>query len=64
MAAPKIKTIKLSYPHDPLDAPDRRWWVLQVTDSTEFAPRTYLSKAEVDELCSAKDWKVTVVGRD
>lgn len=38
----------------------RVWRVLKVTDSIEFTPREILVKSQVDELCAAKDWKVTV----
>jgi hypothetical protein len=67
----KTKTITLSFPHyddtknmntSPTrsDAP-RVYRVEKVTDSTEFEPTRQLSKKQVDELCDAKDWKVTVV---
>ncbi|HZP68351.1 MAG TPA: hypothetical protein VFB29_00275 [Pseudolabrys sp.] len=35
--------------------------VEKVTDSVEFHPRQILTKKQVDELCSATGWKVTVI---
>ena len=63
----KIKTIKLEATQtmDNKNATGWRtvWGVLQVTDSTEYTPGLLLEKASVDELCAAKNWKVTVVGK-
>lgn len=59
----KIKTIILSFPHARVESADGKPWVYQiekVTDSTEFGPGSFLEKKEVDELCAARDWKVTV----
>jgi len=36
--------------------------VTKVTDSVEFSPGDYLTKAEVDGLCHAPLWKVTIQG--
>jgi len=62
----KVKTIKLSYPqlnpHGTPTRPDYLYRVEQITDSTDFVPKQMLTKAQVDELCACRDWKVTVVG--
>lgn len=34
--------------------------VERVTNSVEFDPGRIISKSEADELCSAKDWTVTI----
>lgn len=68
----KIKTIKLSSGHAPgrniasftsQDAWDKalRYRVEQVTDSIEFRPGQLLERKEVEDLCTSKEWKVTVV---
>ena len=65
----KIKTITLSFPHydnsksmplERVDAP-RVFCVEKVTDSTEFAPASQMSKSQVDELCASREWKVIIV---
>ena len=66
----KIKTIKLSFPHfdqsidiqvaDRFSKP-QVYRVEQVTNTTEFAPSQQLSKKQVDELCAAIGWQVTIV---
>lgn len=33
----------------------------KVTDSVKYTPGDIITKREVDELCGAKDWKVTVI---
>jgi hypothetical protein len=55
----KTKTIKLSKGRSLADG----FCVLQITDSTEFDPGQWLKRIDVDALCAAKDWKVTIVGR-
>lgn len=65
----KIKTITVSFPHfdDTFITPQERfsapqvYRVEKVTDSTEFAPSLQLTKAQVDELCAARGWKVTII---
>lgn len=34
--------------------------VERVTDSLEFTPGDIISHAKADELCHARDWKVTI----
>ena len=67
----KTKTIKLSHGHAPVEpaahrTPEAwekalRYRVEQVTDSTEYRPGQLLERKEVDDLCAASGWKVTVV---
>lgn len=38
--------------------------VERVTDTTEFHIGQMLPKREVDSLCAARDWKVTIVPKD
>jgi hypothetical protein len=56
----KTKTIKLSHPHVSRTSSDA-YRVEVVTDSVEYAPRQLLERKEVDSLCEAKDWKVTII---
>ena len=58
----KVKTIVLAYgvPH-PQKNGVFNYLVEKVTDSTDFAPRQILEKPEVDALCAARDWKVTII---
>lgn len=65
----KIKTMTLSYPHlncdrshNPKTNPEKNqvWRVDQLTDSTDYLPGQQLHKSQVDELCAARDWKVTI----
>lgn len=60
--ATKTKTIKLQGPMVVLDAQGPHYKIIQVTDTVEFGDKRYLSKKEVQELCEAKDWKVTITG--
>jgi hypothetical protein len=62
----KTKTIKLEHGSVPDRMVNGLWHylVLQVTDSTEFSPRDVLKKAQVDELCKSREWKVTIVGAE
>jgi hypothetical protein len=60
----KTKTIKLSdgwARPDTADGNPRRFRVEQITDSVEFQTGTFLEKNDVDLLCKAHDWKVTIV---
>jgi len=58
----KIKTIKLSDGHQIWDKPNvPHWRVVQVTDSIEYTTGQYLERGQVEELCSSKQWKVTIV---
>jgi hypothetical protein len=58
----KIKTARLAY-----GIPSRTtdnvydYLVQSVTDSTEIHPRQVLTKAQVDDLIAARDWRVTIV---
>lgn len=61
----KVKTIKVSFPWtgkntEPFKMETYEYKILQVTDSVEFYPGQMLCKKQVDELCGAKNWKVTV----
>jgi hypothetical protein len=59
----KTKSITISGP----------WWkgsdekvptsyrVEKITDSLSFAPNEMLNKVQVQDLCEAGDWKVTIV---
>jgi hypothetical protein len=57
----KIKTMTVSHPWTVLGDPTKTFKIEKLTDTTEFAPGSFLSKKEVDELCVARDWKVTIV---
>lgn len=67
--ANKPKTITLSFPHydnskdgvrERSESP-RVYQVVKVGESTEFNPGEQLSKAQVDELCAAAAWRVSLV---
>lgn len=58
--ANKIKTIKLTGPVHVLDHNEKMYRIEQVTDTTEFSDKRYITKKEAQELCEAKDWKVTI----
>lgn len=66
----KMKTIKLQGPTERLGPSYEAgktitsYWVLQVTNSIEFAPHTWIDKPDVLALCEHSQWKVTIVGRD
>lgn len=59
-------TIVLSHgwpvPTDPTGK-QTRYRVEKVTNSTEFSPHEFVNKREVDIMCAAKDWTVTIVPR-
>lgn len=59
----KTATIVLAY-HRTADvvknAITEQWSVERITDSLEYHPGQYLSKKEVDSLCRATGWKVTI----
>lgn len=58
----KTKTITFSFPHhDPNVQGGRLYRVERLTNSVDFAPRQLVTKKEVDELCSARDWTVTCI---
>src|SRR5262245_2539966 len=67
----KIKNVKLSWPHEPMNVPPRctekqyndaaRYRVEQITDSTEFNPGDLLDKVRVNSLCHSMRWKVIIV---
>jgi hypothetical protein len=56
----KLKTLKLSHPHVSQHS-SNAYRVEMVTDSVELTPRQLLEKKQVDELCCAKDWRVTII---
>lgn len=59
------KTITVSFPHYTVlhdGGNEKVYRVQRVTDSVEYAPDQYLTKAQVVELCEARDWKVLIVG--
>lgn len=57
----KIKTLKVVGPTFVLDRPGEDMYkIIQVTDTTEFGDKRYLTKAEVQECCDSKQWKVTI----
>jgi len=53
----KTKTIKLTQESDN----KLIYRIEQVTDSVEFTPGDFLKKDEVERLCRANNWKVTIV---
>lgn len=60
--ATKQKMVVLTYPHEnpkTANGVDPLYQVVSVNNSTEYAPGQYLSKREVDELCSASRWTVS-----
>lgn len=61
--ADKIKTITVTagWGDGTAAGVGRAYRIERVTDSTEFTPLAFLSKAQVDELCAAKQWKVTIL---
>jgi hypothetical protein len=65
----KIKTIALETFEqiDPEGGPPYKmrqaWRVMKVTDSIEFTPGAILLKPQVDQLCAATDWKVTITAK-
>lgn len=68
----KTKTISLTHGYWDEDIRDlnergkqanRIYKVERITDSTEFLPGQLLKKKQVDELCSSKEWKVTVTAK-
>jgi hypothetical protein len=56
----KLKTLKLSHPHVSRQS-SNAYRVEMVTDSVELTPYQLLEKKQVDELCCAQDWKVTII---
>ena len=57
----KTKTIILeSLRHPDDDGKPQRYLVKQVTDSVEFCPGQVLARVIVHNLCSSKNWKVTI----
>lgn len=54
--APKVKTITLSK-----DTSETEFRVEKVTDCIDYAPGTYMNPADVQALCDAADWKVTII---
>jgi hypothetical protein len=56
-----VETFEQLDPDKPGTGKMRRVWrVIKATDTTEFNPGEILLKAKVDELCSAREWKVTI----
>lgn len=59
----KLKTLTLIYqPAGLADKPRGDYQVAKITNSTEYAPGYWLTKKEVDDLCEAKGWAVTITG--
>lgn len=57
----KTKTITVEFrPVMGNDGPEDGYTIRSVTDSVEFRPGTSLTKTQVNDLCNAKDWKVTI----
>jgi hypothetical protein len=60
---PKMKTITLvagfAMKDDTKETTGYR--VVKVTDSLDYKPATLIRKSEVQELCDAPDWKVTIL---
>lgn len=57
----KMKTIRLTRHVADVDRSNSfSYRVVTITDSVEFGPGDVLTKKQVEGLCSAKDWKVTV----
>lgn len=71
----KTKTIKLSDgwgPSNPQDINLKseeawrkacRFRVEQLTETAEFYIGQYLERSEVEQLCAANDWKVTIAAK-
>ncbi len=68
----KIKTVKLSFGHHDYSVRDigertkmsnLLYRVEEIRDTTEFFPGQTLTKKEVDEVCAAGQWRVTMVGK-
>jgi len=57
--ATKLKTLILTFPHVKPDTGERNYRVVSIVNSTEFETKSYLTKAQVDELCTAPGWTVT-----
>jgi len=66
----KIKTIKLTDGHAPKKGTfstvedwemAARFRVEQVTDSIQYRTGQFLERSDVEALCAAEDWKVTIV---
>jgi hypothetical protein len=61
----KTKTITVKGPYDRLVGQTSKteiaYRVERVTDSILYAPDQWLPRAEVETLCMAPDWKVTVI---
>ena len=60
----KTKTIKLNRALD-MDKSEvnktvYRYKVVQVTDSLDYHPNDFISAEQAQELCSDKNWKVTI----
>lgn len=56
----KAKTVTLAYPFR-LEEGDYRWKVEKVGNSVDVTPGDLLSKAQVEDLCAARDWTVVIV---
>ncbi len=62
----KVKTITLAHgrinpqSQGPHDKDAIGYTVLKVTDSLEFDPGQFVTKAEADSLCRSREWKVTI----
>lgn len=65
--ANKIKSITVYPGYAHFDKPETKegkgYKVGKVTDSVEFTPGDIITRQQVDELCSAKDWKVTIINK-
>jgi hypothetical protein len=60
----KVAKLVLTYPHCPIDAPDRKYRVVRSQHTTEFNPGEYLTKEQVDELNLSNRWDITVVSKE
>lgn len=54
----KVKTLKLS---TDISDKDGAYKVLQLKNSTKYVPGQFIPKADVDAMCEAEDWDVTIV---
>lgn len=58
--ATKHKTINLVI-EPPFGRNTAPYRVVKIVNSVEYHPGDHLAKADVEELCSAKDWTVNII---
>ena len=58
--AAKVKTLTVRPEHE--FGTLKGFRVVKVTDTIEYLPGAFVSTSDVEQLCTYKDWKVTIVG--